>query len=272
MSIHPSFNEVLKKFIADGYNGLLLDDEPGYARWNKKLREFGERWLNNRDDSELWGGIADNAEKDGLSRETSFYRIAGSSFQALFEGDPANVENFSPKALRLQRDKLLDLARCTQSLADYYRKRVKIFGYAQAADAAQWYEHEAESFRRSAADREANISLVRRGRHQSRGRRFTREHLLFMRSLSGGMCRNFGNPYRKAVAAITNIAHPEAGAIVDEEVRAACKGLPPVERNPIVSDEEAKALGKLFQEGLEVYYGRGSSAPLVTWAGKLEIK
>jgi len=119
MSKHPSFNDAVKDVIADGY---LLGENPAHARWNKKLREFFERWLDSRDDRELWDTIAAEAERDGISRKTCFWLIARSAAEALFESDPANTNNVSAKDLRLQSDRFLHLAQCAQSLADHYGK------------------------------------------------------------------------------------------------------------------------------------------------------
>src|SRR6516162_8661470 len=119
MSKHPSFNDAVKDVIADGY---LLSENPGHARWNKKLREFFERWLDNEGDKKLWDAIANEAAKDGISRKACFSWIARSAAEALFESDPANVNNITAKDLRLQSDRFLHLAQCAQSLADHYGK------------------------------------------------------------------------------------------------------------------------------------------------------
>jgi hypothetical protein len=249
MSKHPSFNEVLKKVMADGGFGLLLD-EPGFARWNKKLRDFVERWLANRDDSKLWEGIADNAEKDGLSRETSYYRIAVSSLQASCAGDPANVENFSPKALRSQSERFLTLAECAQLMAQHYRGRLRVFGQSdQRSEArAQFYEEEAREFRQASAEALEWASMTRR---QSGGVRFTGEQIAFIRSLVENLRRHFGKPYHEAAAAITNIAYPEETVTADE-IRTVCRRVPPMERIPARYLEPLyEAMGKTLLEALE---------------------
>jgi hypothetical protein len=238
----PSFKEVLKSVIADGYDGLLLNDEAGFAgydRWNNKLRCFFERWLNNQDDSELWEKIAAGAEKHGMAREICFYRIATSAAWALLAGDPANAENFSPEALRSWRNDFLELARCAQTLADHYRKRGF---YPGAEEAAQWHEQEAKNFRQSAEETASRIPAERPGRYQSHGRKFTREHIAFMRELAASMRRDSGKPYHEAVAAIANIAYPvirtpdgRRVVVAAEDVHEVCRRLPPVKRVRFVS-------------------------------------
>jgi hypothetical protein len=254
MSKHPSFNDVVKDVIADGY---LLSENPGHARWNKKLREFFERWSDSQDDRELWDTIAAEAERDGISRKTCFSWIANSAAEALFESDPANARNFTAKDLRLRSDRSQHLAQCAQSLADYYSKRGEIFGQV-----AQWYEKEAQNFRRAADEDLEQISWTTAGR-QSRGRKFSREHLLFMRSLVTIMRRRFGQSHYEAVEAIANIAYPRNNdPITREDVRTACKGLPPVDRDPVYTAEELEAAGKGFLEALDQFRKR--------WTGKLD--
>jgi hypothetical protein len=167
MSKHPSFNDVVKDVIADGY---LLSENPGHARWNRKLREFLERWSHNKDDRELWDTIAAEAKRDGISRKRCFRCIATSAAEALFESDPANANNITAKDLRLQSDRFLHLAQCAQSLADHYGKRGEIFGQV-----AQWYEKEAQNFRRASDEHLEQIRWTTAGR-QSHGKKFSREH------------------------------------------------------------------------------------------------
>src|SRR6516164_3567233 len=246
MSKHPSFNDAVKDVIADGY---LLSENPGHARWNKKLREFFERWSDSQDDRELWDTIAAEAERDGISRKTCFWLIARSAAEALFESDPANTNNVSAKDLRLQSDRFLHLAQCAQALADHYGKCGEIFGQV-----AQWYEKEAQKFRWASDERLEQISSSTAGR-QSHGRKFSREHLLFMRCLVTSMRRHFGQSYYEAVETIANIAYPRNNdPITREDVRTACKGLSPVDRVPFPPDltnEEAEAVGKMLLEALD---------------------
>ena len=252
----PTFRDMLKNYIADRIDVPLIA-EPGYTRWNKKLCAFFERWQNTETDNELWSGIAADAEKYGLSREISFFRIASSAAWALLAGDPANVKNFSPTALQLQRERSLDLARCAQSLANHYRAQLRALGPDQRSEAlAQLYEREAEIFRLS-ADAKA---LRGAGRYQSRGKKFAREQLSFMRDLVISMRCNFGKPYYEAVAAITNIAYQRADVVTAEEVRTACRGLPRVDRLPEPTPEIAEA----FRQGVERCEENGS--------GKLDTK
>jgi hypothetical protein len=224
MTNHPTFKEVLRSVVADGYDGKLLNEELGYARWNKKLRDFVERWLASQTDSELWEGIATDGEKIGLRRRASFFRIAVAAITALFAGDPANVENLSPKALRLQSDQFAHLAQCAQSLAKHYRKRLKVFGPTdhESEARAQFYEEQAEEFRWASVEALEWASATSR---QSGGTKFTREHLSFMRSLVDNMQRNFEKPNYNAVAAITAIAYPRK-IVTAEEVRTVCRRLP----------------------------------------------
>jgi hypothetical protein len=239
MPKHPSFNDAVKDVIADGY---LLSENPGHARWNKKLREFFERWLDNEGDKKLWDAIANEAAKDGISRNTCFSWIARSAAEALFESDPANVNNFAAKDLRVQSDRFLHLAQCAQSLADHYSKRGEMFGQV-----AQWYETEAQNFRRASDEKLEQISWTTAGR-QSHGRKFNREHLLFMRSLVTIMRRRFGQSHYEAVEAIANIAYPrEDNPITREDVRTACKRLPSVDRDPVYTAEVLEAAGKMFR-------------------------
>ena len=243
MSKHPSFNDAVKDVIADGY---LLSENPGHARWNKKLREFFERWSDSQDDRELWDTIAAEAERDGISRKTCFWLIARSTAEALFESDPANTNNVSAKDLRLQSDRFLHLAQCAQSLADHYGKCGEIFGQV-----AQWYEKEAHNFRRASDECMKQISRTTAGR-QSHGRKFSREHLLFMRFLVTHMREHFGQSYYEAVEEIANIAYSrQDNPITREDVRTACKGLLPVDRIPLLTGEEAEAAGKMILEALE---------------------
>jgi hypothetical protein len=243
MSKHPSFNDVVKDVIAGGY---LLSENPGHARWNKKLREFFERWLDNEDDKELWDTIAAEAERDGISRWLCFDCIARSAAAALFESDPANANNFTAKDLRLQSDQFRHLAQCAQSLADHYGKCGETFGQV-----TQWYEKEAQRFRCWSDERLEDASSSTAGR-QSHGRKFSREHLLFMRSLVTQMRRNFGQSYYEAVEAIANIAYPRNNdPITREDVRTACKGLSPVDRIPFLTAEAAEAAAEMIREALD---------------------
>jgi hypothetical protein len=261
MSKHPSLNDVVKDLIAAGYYGLLSED-PGHARWNKKVREFFKRWLDNEDDKELWDTIAAEAERDGISRQTCFRCITTSAAGALFESDPANANNFTAKDLRLQSGQFLHLAQCAQALADHYGKCGEIFGQV-----AQWYEKEAQKFRWASDERLEQISGSTAGR-QSHGTKFNREHLLFMRCLVTRMRRHFGQSYYEAVEAIANIAYPRSNdPITREDVRTACKGLSPVDRVPFPPDltnEEAEAVGKMLLEALDQIRKRGT--------GKLDKK
>jgi hypothetical protein len=264
VSNSPSFNDVLKTVMASGFDGALMDKDTRHDRWNKSLRDFFKRWLDNQTDGELWEVIASDVEKDGLSRETCFYRIASSAIWARFDGYPANAKNVSLKQLKLWRNKLLELARYSQSLADHHRNQLRFGPDQRTEDAARFYEHEAENFRLSVQKTGAEIEAPRPDRYQSHGRKFTHEHLSFMRSLVTSMRSNFGKPHYEAAAAITNIAYQREDVITAEDVRTACRKLPPVDRQPIYSDEEAAAIGKSMLDALDVA-GRKRS-------GKLDAK
>jgi hypothetical protein len=259
MSKHPSFNDVVKDVIADGYDGLLRK-EPGYDRWNSKLSGFFARWLESETDGQLWESIAGGGEKAGVSREACFYRIAISAAEALFAGDPVNSANRSPSRKRAESDYFLHLAKCAEALSKHHRRTVEIYGPNPRSDAlAPWFDEEAEKFRRLS---KLVISYSTIGR-QSRGRKFAREHLLFMRSLVNSMERNFGKPYYKAVEAITNIAYPQIGDITYEDVRSACRGLRRVNRVPNPSNAEAEIFTKAIKQFIE---------ELRTTKGKLSAK
>jgi hypothetical protein len=179
------------------------------------LRTFLERWSNNRADNKLWEKIATEAAKGGISRETSFNRIIDSAVTALLVGDAA--DSISPKDLRAQVKQYQHLARCAQSLADYHLKMGVLSHRDQ--ELSRWYEEQVRYFR-SASD-EA-LDDIRFSPRQSRGRKFTQEHIGFMRSLVTDLRRDFGRPFFEAAAAIANIAYRRKD-IMAADVREACR-------------------------------------------------
>lgn len=251
MSNRPiSFKEAIKKAIAvDNYFGLL-SEQAGHERWNKKLRNFFDRWLNSDIDRKLWDNIANNAAKLGHSRNACFYDIGYSAAAALFEGDPANPNNFSPKALRSRSDQYQKLARFARSLANHYRGRARSLGSVDGKfdhEKAEWMDNEAKQLKLMS---EHDLESIRWTQRQGRGRKFTREHISFLRSLVTGMHRQFGKPYYEACVAIACTAYPQL-TLTAEDVRSACRGLP---RPPLVervSDAEAEVLGKSMLEALD---------------------
>jgi hypothetical protein len=251
MPKHRTFKDVLKKIMDDGYYGLSNNTQD--VDLLNPLRDLFERWRENQTDSKHWECIADEAERCGLSREASYYQIAATAFDALVAGHPANVVNFSQEALRSQSERYLRLARNAQSLAQHYGKRVEVFGEdGRSGSFAQLHDEQAKDFRQASNDALAKIPWTNRQHH---GKKFTREQLSFMRSLVTGMQCRFGKPYYEACAAIANLAYRRV--VTAEEVRSACRGMPPIDRRPI-SDEEAarlrrpkppkKATGKLKEK------------------------
>jgi hypothetical protein len=174
-----------------------------------RLRTFLERWSNNRADNKLWEKIATEAAKSGISRETSFNRIVNSAVRALNVGNDASI---SPKDVRAQVGQYQHLARCAQSLADYHLK----MGHQAAS---RYYEEQARYFR-SLSD--VALDGIRFSPRQSRGRKFTQEHIAFMRSLVTDLRRDFGRPFFEAVAAIANVAYRRKD-IMAADVREACR-------------------------------------------------
>jgi hypothetical protein len=223
----PSFKDVLRGVIANRCYGLLLN-EAGYPLWNKKLRGFLERWLNNQDDSARLEKIAASAERRGMSREECFTRIATSAAVALFAGDPLSLRTRSPEAWRSKSTDYRNLVRCARSLAKYYLRLSKNSPrhfVAMLERRSQFYEQEAKDLRRFSDNALARASTAAR---QSRGKKFSQEHLLFMGLLAARMRRDFGKPHNEAVAAIANIAFPVIRArngrpvtVTDEDVQKA---------------------------------------------------
>ena len=191
------------------YDVLTRQKEICESRRYLLLRTFLERWSNNRADNKLWEKIATEAAKGGISRETSFNRIINSAVRAHQVGERASI---SPKDVRAQVGQYQHLARCAQSLADYHLK----MGHQAAS---RYYEEQARYFR-SLSD-EA-LDGIRFSPRQSRGRKFTQEHIAFMRSLVTDLRRDFGRPFFEAVAAIANIAYRRKD-IMAADVREACR-------------------------------------------------
>lgn len=265
MPTHPSLQDVVKEAMADGCWGLLRDG-PGYDRWNNELAEFfGRLAVHTAKEAPRYERIALEAEGNGLSRKYCFHCLAYSAAAALLEADPANLNNFTPKDLHSRSEMYSHLARCARSLADYYGRRAKLFGRQDQKGEifAKWCDEEANHFDKQAKEdlRQASMSLTGR---QSRGTKFAKEHLLFMRSLSTDMRRHFGKPYHDVVAAISGVAYRRL-VITAEEVRAACRGLPPVEREQHLLDEESK-------EALEVFARLRLAPTDKSTTGKLDTK
>jgi hypothetical protein len=237
MPNHSSFNEAVKQVMANDYSGLLSKD-PGHHRWNEKLKKFFDRLLHN-DEDKLWDDVAYTANKYGISREVCFYRIGYAAAAALFESDSANPQNYKPQALRSRSHQYLRLAQCAESLADHYRRRLKAFGQEdqRSKTLVRWYEDEVKEFQRASNESLEQIAYTSR---QSRGKKLTREHFSFIRSLVTSMRRDFGKPHYEAVAAITKIAYPSLIRIeLDlDDVRSACRGLAAVSKIPEPSEEE----------------------------------
>jgi hypothetical protein len=189
----------------------IVDGFPGF---DIMLRTFLERWSNNRADNKLWKKIATEAAKGGISRETSFNRIIDSAVIALVMGAAASI---SPKDLRAQVAQYQHLARCAQSLADYHLKLGVLSDRDQ--ELSRWYEEQARYFR---SGLDEDLDNIRFSPRQSRGRKFTQEHIAFMRSLVTDLRSNFGRPFFEAVAAIANIAYQRKD-IMAADVREACR-------------------------------------------------
>jgi hypothetical protein len=233
MSKHPTFKDVLKEIMNNPVYRLEGVDSASHHR------KFFEEWRDNKTDVHLWESIAADAERRGLSlsRRHSYYRIAAIAAQAiLFDGDDS--PSMSPDALRERSEYLLGLAESAAALADYYRAALRedseyltdntppafrVFSGREAQrliDAesrlrsdevpaneklARLYSEEEKRFRLQSDDM---LEVLQNVSRQRRGKKFSREHLTFMRSLAGGMRREFGSPYYEACAALTNLAYP----------------------------------------------------------------
>jgi len=223
MSKHPSFNEVVQQFVADGYGRQLPIHQ-------KRMCEFFGRWQKNKSERQQWEHLADKVEKYGVSRKDCFYLIALSGVHAL------NVATLSI-ILKERQLQLNRLARHAQYLADYYGNQ------ADHVALARCMQEEAESFRRLASPE--NFEGLRLS-PRSGGKHHTREQLVFMVSCANSMQRYFDTPHNEVVAAITGIAYPKlAGKVTAEHVRDAYGGKHRPERFGLSAEREA---GKNWRE------------------------
>jgi len=214
MADQPSFKEVLKNVehccrLSHRHRG-----------WNKKLGNFFDRWLNNETGAGLWEKIADDVAPR-LDRRACFDLIARSAVSALADGYGA--KRLNPVDLRRLSTRLSNLSKCAQSLANYHRQKLEDYEKDRDRTLMELYQEEAKDLHQGSDElllKSMSHELIRR---QKGGKKFTQEHLAFMRSLAKSMQWHFGKPYREAVAEITNRAYSNLN-VGAEDISAACKG------------------------------------------------
>ena len=206
MSKHPTLKDVLKKIMDDGHTIVDLDGRPEYSR---RLDDFYKRLLDSETETNSWESIAADAEIG--SRETCFRYLLDCAAGALSDSDPANPRNIDPKWWRSRRKKFSRLAQCAQSLSHHYREHGR-------EELARLHKQQAEEFahQSKAAEKAAEDSSLWSTR-QRRGKVFTQEQLVFMRSLVAFVLMYFGKPYYEVCASVANIAFPRAKKIITAE-------------------------------------------------------
>lgn len=140
------------------------------------------------------------------------------------QGEIAELQQLAQKADDLARfcrgSSKLDLA-SLMSPQVRLGPLIKQHGMMPLLQLADLHEREARVFRRFAA-KEAEQDRARRSRYRISRERHAREQIAFMHLMATGLRELCGKPHYDAVAAMTNIAFPDAD-VASEHVRAACR-------------------------------------------------